>query len=71
MFGFSFLDLMMLSNEERAQFVSVISGMLRDSNGDAGALMFAAYRRINSLTNSHVRNSILRIKINAAPAPTY
>lgn len=46
MFGFSPGELMNLCPDERLLFVRMISAMLRRSGGDAGAVMFEAYRHI-------------------------
>ena len=42
---------MNLCPDERLLFVRMISAMLRRSGGDAGAVMFGAYRHIVSDTN--------------------
>ncbi|WP_257903420.1 hypothetical protein [Salmonella enterica] len=59
MFGFSLGELMILCPDERLFFVLMISAMLRRSGGDAGAVMFEAYRHIVSDTNQ-ARRSCMR-----------
>ena len=45
--------------DERLLFVRMISAMLRRSGGDAGAVMFEAYRHIVSDTNQARRSCML------------
>ena len=45
--------------DERLLFVRMISAMLRRSGGDAGAVMFEAYRHIVSDTNQARRSYML------------
>lgn len=59
MFGFSPGELMSLCPDERLLFVRMISAMLRRSGGDAGAVMFEAYRHIVSDTNQARRSYML------------
>ncbi|WP_257903357.1 hypothetical protein [Salmonella enterica] len=59
MFGFSLGELMNLCPDERLLFVRMISAMLRRSGGDAGAVMFEAYRHIVSDTNRARRSCML------------
>ncbi|MDJ1587244.1 hypothetical protein QNN67_15330 [Listeria monocytogenes] len=59
MFGFSPGELMNLCPDERLLFVRMISAMLRRSGGDAGAVMFEAYRHIASDTNQARRSCML------------
>nr|WP_259408510.1 hypothetical protein [Citrobacter werkmanii] len=59
MFGFSPGELMNLCPDERLLFVRMISAMLRRSGGDAGAVMFEAYRHIVSDTNQARRSYML------------
>jgi hypothetical protein len=59
MFGFSPGELMNLCPDERLLFVRMISAMLRRSGGDAGAVMFEAYRHIVSDTNQARRSCML------------
>ncbi len=47
---------MNLCPDERLLFVRMISAMLRRSGGDAGAVMFEAYRHIVSDTNQARRS---------------
>ena len=46
-------------SDERLLFVRMISAMLRRSGGDAGAVMFEAYRHIVSDTNQARRSCML------------
>ena len=50
---------MNLCPDERLLFVRMISAMLRRSGGDAGAVMFEAYRHIVSDTNQARRSCML------------
>ena len=50
---------MNLCPDERLLFVRMISAMLRRSGGDAGAVMFEAYRHIVSDTNQARRSYML------------
>jgi hypothetical protein len=59
MFGFSPGELVNLCPDERLIFVQMISAMLRRSGGDAGGLMFEAYRHIVSDTNRARRSCML------------
>ena len=52
-------ELMSLCPDERLLFVRMISAMLRRSGGDAGAVMFEAYRHIVSDTNQARRSYML------------
>jgi hypothetical protein len=59
MFGFSPGELVNLCPDERLIVVQMISAMLRRSGGDAGGLMFEAYRQIASDTNEARRSCML------------
>ena len=54
-----FFTRMNLCPDERLLFVRMISAMLRRSGGDAGAVMFEAYRHIVSDTNQARRSYML------------
>ena len=59
MFGFSPGELVNLCPDDRLIVVQMISAMLRRSGGDAGSVMFEAYRHIVSDTNQARRSYML------------
>ena len=71
MFGFSPGELMNLCPDERLLFVRMISAMLRRSGGDAGAVMFEAYRHIVSDTNQARRSYMTMYTVDIHSCPGY
>lgn len=59
MFGFSPGELVNLCPDDRLIVVQMISAMLRRSGGDAGSVMFEAYRQIVSDNDASRRSCML------------